>query len=303
MKKLNTNIWFLFKNYFQIGNVQERKFNNMAPDRYKNNSIDPNYISGLTQADGSFSCGIEKIENKQRLRFRPKFELVVDLNSKNALYKIQEYFSCGEVILRSSDHSARFIVTNLDDLRKFIIPHFKNYPVFFNKLHAFNLFTNILELLTKKHKNRDNLLILRLAISMNPVSRRTEEQIQEFSLILGNSQPIIKINNNIKNQTSELTMPFLCGMIDGDGSFNIIFVRPNSHKIGKIIPQLTICFSLSCLPLIEASKKYLGKYGVLEKTSSIYILRIRNLNEIINNVIPFMDSNQIYTQKKEHYEI
>jgi hypothetical protein len=46
--------------------------------------IDPYYISGLTQADGSFFCSIEKINKKDHpnskgLTFTPIFDITLDI--------------------------------------------------------------------------------------------------------------------------------------------------------------------------------------------------------------------------------
>lgn len=200
--------------YLYLNNKNIKNISSLASSSL--DTINPDYISGLTQADGSFSCGIQIIDNGskgKRLRFTPKFEIVVDLDSKLALNIIQKYFGCGKVVERQSDFSARFIVTNLDDLRNIIIPNLffflnknqekKQIILYFNKLHAFNLFELILELLTKKHKERDNVAILRCAISMNKSSRRTEEEINELSQMLGCSQPVTKIQDNIIEMTSK----------------------------------------------------------------------------------------------------
>lgn len=134
---------------------------------------------------------------------------------------------------------------------------------------------------------------------MNESSRRTEKDIKKYENILAISQLAqSKIKDNITEMTSKLTPGFLCGLIDGDGSFNIAFLKDQ-----KILPQFTLCFGPNCLPLYEKSKKYLGESGVLEKTNSILILRIRNLDSILNNIIPLIDSNLIHTEKMEFYKI
>lgn len=92
------------------------------------NIKDPYYISGLTQADGSFFCSIEKTTQKNQskwLSFTPIFDITVDLDSKNTLEQIKIYFSCGNVTTKISDHTAQYRVKNRNDLINIIIPHFK----------------------------------------------------------------------------------------------------------------------------------------------------------------------------------
>ena len=57
------------------------------------------------------------------------------------------------------------------------------------------------------------------------------------------------------------------------------------------------------LTTIEESKKYLGESGTLEKSGSIFLLRIRNLDSILNHIIDLIDSNPIYTEKLDFYNI
>lgn len=268
------------------------------------NTIDPYYISGLTQADGSFFCSIEKTIKKDQtkgLTFTPVFDITVDLDSKNTLDILQEYFGCGKVITKMSDHSARYRVLNRKDLINTIIPLFKKYPVFCNKLHAFNLFTQILQLLSVKINERDHIKILTLSVSMNTSSKRSLEDILELSKIIGLSKTVNKIPDIFSNLTSEFNAGFLAGMIDGDGSFNITF--PQNLKKAKIKPVLSLCFGPTALVLYEESKKYLGISGVLYKANNIFVLKIANLDQIFNYVIPFMDANPLYTKKMEHYNI
>lgn len=57
-----------------------------------NGLINPNYISGFIQSDGSFFVSIAKNQKyKFGLRVRPKLSLTQDLDSIIVLNKIQEY--------------------------------------------------------------------------------------------------------------------------------------------------------------------------------------------------------------------
>lgn len=269
--------------------------------------IDPYYISGLTQADGSFFCSIEKINKKNHpnskgLTFTPIFDITLDLDSKSTLDQIQSYFECGKVITKLSDNTARYRVINRKDLVNIIIPHFKTYPVFFNKLHAFNLFSQILELLSPISSERDLKRILTLTVSMNLASRRTDKDILELSQILGLINTIKKIPDTICNITSEFKPGFLAGLIDGDGSFNISF--PQNLETGKIKPVLSLCLGKNAASqFFTLSKGYLGASGVLSQSKSIFILKISYLDDLIKYVIPFIDNNPLLTKKKDHYEI
>lgn len=87
--------------------------------------LSPGYITGLTQTDGSFSCGtaIYKTKNGKSISFQLIFEISTDLDSKYVLDSIQAYFGCGKVVIDFKDHTAKFLVSSRKELSQFIIPH------------------------------------------------------------------------------------------------------------------------------------------------------------------------------------
>ena len=80
--------------------------------------LSPDYISGLTQADGSFFCSI-KIAPKHLfgIQFQPKFTITADFDSKFILESIQSYFNCGKITINTE-----FGVVRLAELYNIIIP-------------------------------------------------------------------------------------------------------------------------------------------------------------------------------------
>jgi hypothetical protein len=119
-----------------------------------------------------------------------------------------------------------------------------------------------------KHSARDNVKLLRLAISMNIGSRRTPEQIDNLYNILNVSPDKIlpNISDNIKSITSEITPSFLAGMIDGDGSFYITF----SGQL-KLIPSMKQCYGKNCALFEEYFKHYFGDIGQIEIKDNLRI--------------------------------
>lgn len=259
-----------------------------------NTPISGNYISGLTQSDGSFSCGIIKTKSiKSPLKFKPKFTIVVDLDSKETLIKIQKFLGAGLIAEKKNDHTANFIVIKIEDLRTKIVPHFQKYPVYYEKLHALNLLIKILDIFSKKGLDRDPLLVsmVQYAVSMNYASRRTDTEIEEFYTLLGltNKDIPAKINYTSNEDISFASAPvkpeFFIGLIDGDGSFNLVFT-----KTGRVLPTFSLAISPNSLKLLPLLKKFLGEKGVLEHYTNVCVYRNRNLEDLKNLVIPFIDS-------------
>lgn len=74
--------------------------------------LSSDYISGLTQTDGSFFCSII-LSSKHRfgMQFRPKFTITADLDSKHVLDKIKLILKCGKVTInKNKNHTAEFEV-------------------------------------------------------------------------------------------------------------------------------------------------------------------------------------------------
>ena len=92
--------------------------------------MSPDYITGLSQTDGSFFCSvIMSSRHKFGLQFRPKFTITADLDSKHVLDSIKVFFNCGKVTINNKNHTAEFEVVILKELYEIIIPHFLKYPL------------------------------------------------------------------------------------------------------------------------------------------------------------------------------
>jgi len=264
--------------------------------------LTPGYITGLTQTDGSFSCSIT-INTVGLIKFIPVFNITADLTSKYVLEEIQQYFGCGTIGISIKNHTASYQVTKSSDFLKIIIPHFNLYPLFCAKLHAFNLFKLILEgIIKNKAKNKENewkIEIVKMALSMNTASLRTPERINQIYSNLGISNganlPLIKNKNN--TIATPITDDNISGIIDGDGSFWIAFLGS-----GRIEPGFSITNDTASVPLLEKIKDKFNNAGSILKKKSTYYT-VRNLKQITDIIIPFMDKNPIFSERDNHYDI
>lgn len=265
--------------------------------------LSPGYISGLTQTDGSFFCSIT-LSSKHRfgLQFRPKFTITADLDSKYVLDSIKLYFNCGSVTTNIKNHTAEFQVVKLEDLKNIIIPHFKLYPVFCAKLHAFELLTQIVLALSDKEKRtiegRRELLIM--ALSMNTTTNRKEDRIDLLFSLLGINEN--KDKELIPNTKMVINKPIsdnhISGIIDGDGSFFISFLADGNIKTG-----FNITNDKASRPLLEGVKARFKNIGAInEGSKNELVYAITGLTQITEILIPFMDNNPIYSERALHYD-
>ena len=231
--------------------------------------LTPGYISGLTQTDGSFFCSIiASAKHRFGLQFRPKFTITADLDSKFVLDAIMLYFKCGIVTTNLKNHTAEYEVVRLDDLMKIIIPHFKAYPVFCAKLHAFELFSQIVLALYNKDKRtiEGRRELLKLALSMNTTTNRTEDRLELLYSLLEITD--IKDKELILNTNDVINTPisnnFISGVIDGDGSFFVSF-----HADGSIKTGFNITNDRASKSLLEGIKTIFNNIGSISEGTKI----------------------------------
>ena len=272
--------------------------------------MNPKYISGLTQTDGSFFCSII-LSKRHRfgIQFRPKFCITADLDSKHVLESIQLYFQfCGKIYINNKNHTAEYVVERIDDLHNIIIPHFINNPIYCAKLHAFELFNYLVKALYDKNKHNieDRREMLIKALSMNMTTNRNLDRIKLlFSLLdIYFLEGIEKIEaTKYKNQSNssyhsmELSSEFISGMFDGDGSFFIIFQKDGNIKTG-----FNLTSDIYSRPLLEIIKQKLNGAGSINIVSKNELrLSITGLNQIINNLIPFVEDNPLFSERSSHF--
>ena len=120
-----------------------------------NEMLNPDYIAGLVDGEGSFTVYIKNLQNnkeiERRTRAEPKFYIKLIEKDKKILYDLKEYFACGNVYFQKDmrpnhQNCYRYEVTKRDDLEKIIIPFFKKNKLQFNsKKNDFNIFCNLME--------------------------------------------------------------------------------------------------------------------------------------------------------------
>lgn len=262
--------------------------------------LKPEYISGLTQADGSFFISVSvSSKHKNGLRIRPKLTITQDLGSVHVLEAIKEYFNCGQIYVSSSKHSAEYVVDSIKDLTTIIIPHYQMYPLHLDKQRAFYILANVIKTLENK-EHYDKLVLadmLKVIFAMNESSSRSLAKKNKYFEILE------VVNDNITPELPEildipLTEPFLIGLIDGDGCFNVSFGINRKLTLGFHITGHT-----NVKPLFIKAQSLLNVGQVRDKSSTEVRYQIDNFTEIKNVLIPLMDRHVLHTTKSEHYDI
>ena len=260
-----------------------------------NNKLDPNWVTGFTDAEGCFMIDFTKSKtNKMKWQIKPCFQILLHNRDKELLMKIKSFFNEIGSITYSNDNGVRYRIYKLDDIINIIIPHFDKYSLITQKKSDFLLFKEIIKIMdNKEHLNKDGLIkIVNLKSSLNK-----------------GLSDILKINfpNTIKKERSKVNIPininynWIAGFMSGDGCFYIRVYKSNTHKTGHGI-SLQIIFSQHEV-LFDMIKKVLG-CGYIYKRSerNIIDLRIYNFEDIYYKIIPMFNKHKIIGVKSLDFQ-
>ena len=242
--------------------------------------MNPNYISGLIQADGSFFVAREKRSSKSSsIRLRPKLSLTLHLNSIQALHDVNKYFNdAGNIYTSHKKQAAELVISSPQAIMSNVIPHFNNYPLYVGKQAAFLNWSKIVTgLRSNEHKDETKF-----------------KELLKLSLAL---------NKDLAKQTySSFERPipdhFIIGLVDGDGCFNINFLADGELSFG-----FHITGGLEQRELFNLVKSKLGCGSVKQKDTGTLRYQVSSFQDMCSKVIPFMSQYEFHTYKSRHFAI
>ena len=114
------------------------------------NLIDPNWITGFVDGEGTFYVGINKHQEMTAgWQVLPEFRIVQHQKDIKLLYKLKKYFGCGTVRKNYGDRY-ELRIRKLDHLKNVVIPFFEKYPLQTRKKYDFLSFRKVVLLMDKK---------------------------------------------------------------------------------------------------------------------------------------------------------
>ncbi len=136
--------------------------------------LNPFYITGFTEGEGSFYVGILPRKMNTGWEVRPSFSLSQNEKDKVLVSSLIDFFGCGFVRPSKVDQTVKFEVRSLKDLQDKIIPHFEKYQLIGRKQNDFIAFKKAVKIMSKnKHLENEGLKeIIFLALSMTKNPRR-----------------------------------------------------------------------------------------------------------------------------------
>lgn len=136
----------------------------VRPQYIAGNSLDPNWVSGFITGEGSFWVSISS-----KGTITAAFSIGLNERDHSLLILIREFFNCGYLYENPDNNAVLYETKAISQLNNFIIPHFNKYQLSGFKLHNYEIWCKIVELIiSKSHLNPEGLnLIIQLKSSLN----------------------------------------------------------------------------------------------------------------------------------------
>lgn len=199
----------------------------------KQTKLNPNFVTGLTEAEGSFSITKHKDGRaKYKVNIGLRFKLTMLSNEIELLQDVKLFFYCG-VIAVNKDGSVDFLVRNIKALNDIVLPHFLNYPLRGTKYLDFINFKDAIDLINKKEHLTKVGLDKLIDISTRMNSKRIHGELYSPDHAVVENTKYIPINGHYIN-----------GFIAGDGclalntkdvGFGRMSLQISQHKNNKLL--------------------------------------------------------------------
>ncbi len=127
----------------------------MSADNQQERSKIEAWVLGFTDGEGCFSVSfIKNKTTKAGWQIFPEFVITQGAKSLPALEIIKDYFRCGRLFINKRydnhrEHLYRYCVRSIADLEKVIIPFFKKNELKTYKRNDFQIFSEIVSLMSK----------------------------------------------------------------------------------------------------------------------------------------------------------
>jgi len=284
-----------FERNYRIKFPSKQLIKNFSTFNYPS-KIEPWFLTGFTDAEGSFSIIIDK-NNKRKLgwRVQTKFQIGLDKRDLSILLQLQQFLGgIGSIYTYSNRSKVNYSIDSIKDLI-ILINHFDKYPLLTQKAADFRLFKQIIELIKKKnHLTVEGLhQIINIKASMNlGLSLMLKSEFKKFN-------PIERPKFNTENIPDP---NWIAGFVSGEGNFDVNITK-STHKIGY---RAQLRFRISQhnrdIKLMENIAKYLGSGKIYKYPNKPAVsLTIVKLSDIHSIVIPFFNKNSLLGVKLFDY--
>jgi LAGLIDADG endonuclease len=124
-------------------------------------NLNPDFITGLTESEGSFSVSIHKDKiAKFKINVGLRYKIRMLSNELTLLKMVESFFSCG-ILFDNKDGSVDFTIRDISSIRDRVLPHFLNHPLRGTKYLDFLSFKEAFTIInSKEHLLKEGLFKL-----------------------------------------------------------------------------------------------------------------------------------------------
>jgi hypothetical protein len=221
--------------------------------------------------------------------------------------KLHHHLGIGYIT--TSKTNVSLYVTSLSDMVNVLFPIFDEHPLRYGKFKSYLMFKEVVnKMLNKEHLKLEGLLeILDVYYFMNKeTSTRTAETKQKVLDFLKDKHGPLPCRVSVTTKPSEgspnqpLTLDFVSGLIDGDGSFNVSF-QYKPHR--RVRVNFTVVQETANKEVLNELKAYFGCGKVYDLPSAASRYQVENIDLMLEKVVPILKDVTFNTQKGGHYEI
>ena len=293
---------FLYNSLFNVPSVSYStgKLNNsitLSTSISKSYSIDPSFITGLFDAEGSF---VTTILNNSRYKtgwcVQARIQIKMHEKDRALIQSIQEFFGgIGYISKPNNTSTVEFRVTNIKNIVDVIIPHFDNYPLITKKYSDYILFKQIILLmLNKEHNTYEGVQkIINIKASLNLGLSN------DLKKAFPNTVPVSKSDYLFKGI---IKPSWLAGFATGESNF-FITVQNSKTKSGLAV---SLRFSISQhsrdFLLLNKFINFFGcGYVVKYEKRTVCEFIVTKIDHIIEYIIPYFEKYPVVGSKHLNY--
>lgn len=290
----------------KLGNISN--FSTLNSRDKNNSNLNPWFVTGFIDAEGSFSMSIFKSKTAAiGWTIEPCFIITLHKKDIELLNKIQSFFEVGTVST-AGDKFALYRVRSRNSLLV-IISHFNKYPLQTTKVNNFILFCNILNLMGKKyHVDIEGFLNIASLINKlnNPLSPSLLDKLSLLGELPNTEAQVLELASKNYLLSENLDPWWISGFTTGEGSFTY-FTRNRKKANGEIVKDYTLAYEVSqrsdSLHVLNLIAKYFEYGKVYSETRGVSKYRLVTRDQILNTLVPFFEKYPLEGNKNMQYEL
>ena len=273
---------------------------------YNNFNFSGEWISGFIQSDGCFTITFEKKKTGLLIKPKPIFVLTQDCSEQHLFKQLHKHLGIGYIV--NNKQNISLYITSLHDINSNLFSILDKHPLRYGKLTAYLIFKSIVKkMLSKEHLELNGLFEIiyqgfQLNINTTKRSKQSKENLIKFLTDKhGKSHLPHKIETqHTPNTGVRLSLDFVTGLVDGDGSFNVSFqIKPYR----RVRVNFTVVQEALSKKLLNELKIFFNCGDVYDLPSAASRFQVENVDLMLNNIKPIFDKARFNTQKAEHYKI